>query len=170
MNVSYYKTGYAQKDGFTFVELSLFMGIFAILLLMLTAIFFDALEVRREIEATSAVSQDGSYILSRLQYDIARAESIVLPSAPGEQGNVLQLTIDGITYSYAHQNDAITLTRNGTTDALNGTETTISNLNFLRLGAVGGKNSIRISFTTTSKTLRPKGPEIVNFQTTVNQR
>lgn len=156
----------SRKKGFTLVEMLLFLAIFTGLLVMLTSIFTASLDVQKESEATSAVQQDGSYIVSRLTYDITRATSITTPASLGSQTNTLVLVIGGITTTYALTNSNVTLTNNVGTDQLNSYDTTISNLTFKRLGNSGGKNSIQINCTVTSRVLRNNGYEVKNFQTT----
>ncbi len=166
-----------RKDvrGFTIIELLVYMGIFTILIATLTEIFFSILDARRESDATSNVEQNGRYILSRLFYDIKRSQSISTPTAPGQQSSTLQLVINGITYSYAPDgNGNLQITYNpGTgslTDNLTGYDASISSVNFKRLGNSGGKNTIQVNFTLSSKTIRKSGVEIRNYQTSIGTR
>lgn len=160
----------SSRRGFTLVEMLMFLGIFSVLLVMLTGIFTSSLDVQKETEATSNVQQDGAYIISRLIYDIARATSITTPDAIGSQYTTLVLVIGGVTNTYALSGGNLTLSDGSVTDQLNGYDTTISNLTFTRYGNVGGKNTIQINFTITSKAQRASGYEIKNFQTTAGLR
>ncbi len=146
-----------NKNGFTLIELILFMGIFSILLYMITNIFVTTLDAKRESESYSGITQDGTYILNRLQYDIARAETITTPLTLGEQTSTLQMTIDGVTNTYALDNDNLILVVGEESLALNGYDTTVTNLTFRRLGNANGKNSIQVSYQLTSKTNTRQG-------------
>src|SRR3989344_9090196 len=70
--------------GVTLIELLLYMGLLALFLLVLTDIFVAITSVRTETETTSAVEQDGRFIISRLAYDVSRADSISIPPQLGQ--------------------------------------------------------------------------------------
>ncbi len=161
---------FSLRKGFTLVEMLLFLAIFSGLLVMLTSLFTTSLDVQKDSEATSNVQQDGPYMVSRLTYDISRATSITTPSSLGTQTSSLVIVIGGITNTYALTSGNLTITDNIGTDQLNSYDTTISNLTFKRLGNSGGKNSIQINFTVTSKVLRKSGYDVKNFQTTAGLR
>lgn len=158
------------KEGFTFIELLMYMALLSVILLVLTDTFAAILQVRTESEATSAVQQDAAFIMSRFMYDIARASAVTVPAAVGSTGASLQITVNGINYSYALSGSDLTITNNSGTDVLNGTDTTVSALSFTRLGSGTGKDSVRVSFTVTSKTVRNSGAESRTLQTTVGLR
>jgi type II secretory pathway pseudopilin PulG len=166
------------QQGFTIIELLLYMGIFSMLLLVLMQIFTSILSVHAESQATSQVDQDGTYILTRLSNDIHKASTVVeptlgstcLPTCP----TTMRITGSGgfdetITQS---GND---LTLNGT--PLNSADTTVT-VTFLTLGNVlsptppgGAKNSVQIQLTVTSKTVQPGGKQQKkSFQTTIQTR
>lgn len=159
-----------MREGFTLIEMLIYMGLLAILMTVMTSLFSSILDVQLESQASSSVDQDGRYLLSRLMYDIQRADSITTPSSLGSQTGNLQIVISGIIYSYALSGGNLQITNNFGTDNLNSTESTVSNLSFLRLGNVNGKNSIQLGFTVTSKTLKTSGTESKNFTTTVGIR
>lgn len=159
-----------RKNGFTLIELVLFMGIVTILLVVLTQIFGSVLDVQKESAAFSSVQQDGTVILNRLMYDITRADSVITPSSLGQKTTNLQFSAGGINYTYAILNGNLVLTDNIGTDQLNSYDSTVSNVSFLRLGNVGGKNTIQIAFTLTSRVQQAKGVEVRNFQTTIGLR
>jgi type II secretory pathway pseudopilin PulG len=159
-----------KSGGFTLVELLIYIGIFSILLIVLTQIFVSTINAQLESEANSSVEQDSRYILARAMYDIQRASQIVLPANLGDQGNVLQLTINGVTYIYSLNDENLELSRTGTADRLNSYDTAITNLTIQRLGNLGGTNSVKIGFTVTSRIQMPSGPEIKNVQTVVSLR
>lgn len=160
----------SKESGFSLIELLLYMGLFSIFLITLTQIFSSALELKLESESTSTVQQDSRYILERLSYDINRADSITTPAAIGTQGQLLSLVISGQTYSYTLNGNNFTLTNPSGTFQLNGFNTRVTNLSFLRVGNSGGKNSIQISYTINSLTIQNKGTETKTIQTTLGIR
>ena len=161
---------FGKREGFTFVELLLYMGLLLLFLLIQTQILTSVLGVRLESEANSAISQDTRFIMARIIYDINRADNIVLPATPSAQTNALQLTIGGISNTYSLSQDNLIISNSLGTNNLSSFGTKISNLSFKRLGNASGKNTVTISFTLTSTTRREGGPETRSVQTTVGLR
>ena len=158
------------KPGFTLVELLIYMALLSIFLITLTGIFVNIMEVQLESDATSAVDQDGRFILSRLAYDINRANSISIPPQIGQTRSNLRMDIGGETYEYSESAGSLQLRNNFGTDIINGSDTTVSNISFQKIGNAGGKETIKIQFTITSTTQRPSGPETKTFTTTIGLR
>ena len=167
-----YQNDVRASTGFTLVELLIYIGILSILLTVLAQIFGSILDAQLESEATSSVQQDGRFILSRLTYDIRRSDDIVVPAALGNQSTSLQLTIGGVSYTYSLNGGNLELTEGVETNSINGSDSTVSNLSFTRIGnsVVNAKNTIQIEYTVTTKVLRPKGLETKDFQTTIGIR
>ncbi|MBI2040458.1 prepilin-type N-terminal cleavage/methylation domain-containing protein [Candidatus Microgenomates bacterium] len=158
--------------GFTLIELLLYMGLFSVLLIPLMQLFGSTIAVRLESEATSAVSQDGGYILTRLTNDIHDDSAIITPPL-GSSGTSLHIIGDN-NYTYELDGDNnLTLTDNGTGEknALNSANTTVSNLNFKTLGNAGGKNTVRVNLVVKSKVIRQGGiNQTKSFTTTIGTR
>lgn len=160
----------SKKNGFTLIELLLFMALFSVLMLVLLKVFTTIIEQQTEAESYSAVESDRLYIYSRLSYDIARATAITTPSAPGNQGSTISLTIGGQSYTYSLQNHNLVLTTPSGTDMINQVGTSITSLNFKRLGNINGKNTINMIMTIQSKIQRPQGAESKTINTTLGTR
>lgn len=133
--------------GFTLVELLIYMGILSVILIVLTDILVAAFGVQASSQSTSQVAQDGRYIYSRLIYDINQASDVSTPSALGNTTNTLTLNKDGTTYTYALSGANLVVTDNSGTYQLNSVDTSLSSLQFQRIGNPGGKHTFRISFT-----------------------
>lgn len=133
-------------------------------------IFSSSIDVQLDTQATSSVSQDGEFILEKLNYDLHRTQNVIIPSSPGEQSNHLQIIIDDVNYTYEVNNGNLLLIDDSGTDTLNSYETTLTNMTFKCLGNGSGKNTIAITFTLTSKTIRRSGPDIKDFRITVGLR
>ena len=159
-----------KKKGFTLVELMIFMGMFSILLVVFSQIFGQIVDTRLESESHSSVVQDGNYLLNRLMYDIVIASGINLPATVGSSDTNLNITVAGEDHIYSLSGDNLVLIINSDVYQLNSVNTTISNLNFQRIGNDDGKDTIRYSYTVTSKIDRPAGPESQDYQTTVGLR
>jgi len=158
------------RAGFSMIELSIYMGILAILILVLTDIAASILNVTLSYQSTSSVSRDGRYIYSRLIYDINRAESASQPASLGDTTQAMQLTISGKNYDYAISGDNLTLTEETGSYILNSPDTRISNLEFTRIGNTSGKHTFRINFDVISKINVNNRFETAEFQTTAGLR
>lgn len=168
------------QRGVTLIELLLYMGIFSILLMVFVQLFGTIVNVNLESQATSAVSQDGRYIVNQITDTIRQANTFTQPAGFGSAnaGSTLQFTTtSGTTYTYMLSADPVgqkklLLSDGVTTEQLNSAGTTVSNLSFTRLTTSGtsGESSVTISFTLTSTTREQKGYQQENFQTTVGKR
>ncbi len=157
--------------GFTLVEMLIAMGLMTIFLVVLSDIVVSISQVSQESDATSSVAEDGRYILSRLSYDIERATSVTTPAALGNTTNNLVMVIGGATYTYSLSSGNLQLAVSPNTDNLNGGDTTISNFTVQRLGNSGGKETLTVNFTATSKTIRNGSTlESKTYTTTVGRR
>jgi hypothetical protein len=159
-----------MQKGFTLVEMILYTSMLTVFLIVLTGIFIASLDVKSESETASDINQDGRFILSRIIYDIHRAESISVPQNIGNTSSTLTAVINGINYIYSQNNNNLELTNNLGTDQLNGFDTQISGFTVKRIGNIGGRNSFVINYSVTSKTLRNGQTESKTFQTTIAQR
>lgn len=156
--------------GFTLVELSIYMGLLMIVTVILTEIFTSIIENQLSSENTSNVANDGRFIFSRFIYDVNRATSIATPSALGSSSATLGLDIGESSYTYSLSDSNLVLSDGVNQNALNGYGTTVSNLQFTRIGNVNGKHTVRINFTITGNIDRNGVIESKNFQTTAGLR
>lgn len=159
-----------SQRGVTFVELLLVMGMLSIFLTVLATIFTATIDTQTQTQGYSATLSDGRYILSRLNYDIARANAIGTPSALGASSSSLVMTVGGSTYTYALNAGKLQLTDAAGTADLNDYNASVSGLSFQKLGNVGGKETIRYSFTITAKAQQGSGAQSQTFTSTMERR
>src|SRR5258707_6844496 len=88
-----------KKNGYTLIEILLYLALLTIFLYSLTNLFIGSLDVKLETEANSAVAEDGRYLLTKLRYDITEASSITTPGAVGNAGSTLKLVSGATTYT-----------------------------------------------------------------------
>ena len=163
------------KSGFTFIEFLVYIGILTIILTIFINMFSTIADFRLEAEATSNVQQDGNYLLNKFIYDISHAQSINIPSysSLGFPTDTLQLTIDGINYTYGvDASKHLIRSGNDGDNQLNGYDTTISNLRFTRFGQEDKYiyDILKVSFTVNSVAKKTSGYETQLFETTVGLR
>lgn len=89
-----------NQSGFTMIELLMYLGLYSILIIIVTQLFLTLIESRTEAENLTRLQQESRYITQRLTYDIRRADQITLPAQVGQSGNQLELSINGDTLRY----------------------------------------------------------------------
>ncbi len=144
-----------KKNGFTIVELLLYIGLLTIFMTIVTRLFTGITDEQLSAEAAGAVEQDSRFLYNRFAYDIPRASGIV------NAGSSLTLVIDGVQISYQLNNG--NLLRLG--DALNSAGTRISDLSFSQVG-----KSVQMKFTITSTTQTVRGADSKTIETTIALR
>jgi hypothetical protein len=158
-----------NNSGFTLVELLVFIGLFSILLTVLTQMFVTIVETQLDSQATSEVSQDSRYILNRLMYDIHRADSLTSP-ALGVYASSISLRIGTDTYIYNKTGNNLFLSINGVDSQLNSHDTIVPNVQFQRLGNATNPALIQVNYTVKSTIQKSSGEEIKNVDTVIGLR
>jgi len=158
-----------MKKSFTLIELILYMGIFSVLLFVLTDIFVISLRTKTSAESTAVINQDGRFIFSKLSTDINNANSITSP-ALGATDSTIDLILYGVPERIQLYNGNVELITGGVTYVLNSIDSQITNLAFTRLGNAGGRNTIRINLTLQSLQVVNNNHEVISLETTAGLR
>ena len=133
--------------GVTIVELLIYAALLGIFLTMLVNVFVTSLKFKLESESSSALNQDGRYILAKLSYDIYNADSVSQPLNYGDTSSSLVLVHDGVTNTYAVSGGNLFLTTGGTSAKMNGNDVSIQSISFKRIGDISGQPTIQILLT-----------------------
>ncbi|MEK7633708.1 MAG: prepilin-type N-terminal cleavage/methylation domain-containing protein [Patescibacteria group bacterium] len=156
-----------KSNGFTIIEFLLYIGILSILLLVFADLFISMARLRTKTESTSNVQQDSSYLINKFIYDIHQASTVSIPAQPSDQSPILNLVINGVNNSYSLQGGNLVLSDG---NRLNGYDTTISNLQFTRLGQGDIHDVIKINFTINSLVKNQAGYETQSYETVAGLR
>jgi type II secretory pathway pseudopilin PulG len=159
-----------NKEGFTIIELLLYMGILSILLLVFIDLFISMGRLRTETEAISNVQQDSNYLFDKFIYDIHQASLVSVPALPLAQTKTLNLVINGTNYTYSSQSGNLILSDGTNNYQMNGYDTTLTNLLFTRFGSGDINDVIKINLSITSRVKNQKGYETQSFETMVGLR
>lgn len=141
-----------MKRSFTLIELLVFMGISAVLVLVLSQILYSSLDVQLESTGASGVSQSADFILSRWQYDLHQARAILTPATPGQTSSALSLNVNGNTYTYSILNNQLLLTTPLGVDLLTDAAISATNFTVTRIGNGNNDDTVRLNITLTSLT------------------
>jgi hypothetical protein len=159
-----------NNGGYTLIELVLYCGILVLLISMLSVVFGSLFDVQLTSTSTSAVDQDGRYIIAKLTHDVASSSAILVPANPGNQTSTMQITINSINYTYSLDgNSNLQIVNNSTneTNVLNSYNTKVSGLTFTRLGNGDSNDTIQVFYTINSRIRTNIGYESKSFQTTL---
>jgi type II secretory pathway pseudopilin PulG len=140
-----------QNKGFTIIELLVYSVLLVMFLAILSNLFLSSIDIKIASEGASYQGQDARAIIERFNYDFLRASAVTSPTL-GASSGTLSLTISGSATSYALSNGKLAVTDNSGTYNLNGSETTVSALNFETLGNTNGKRSVKMTFTINDQT------------------
>lgn len=164
---SFLNAHHSPQKGFTLVELLLYMGILSMLIAVLSVLFGSILDTQLDSQSTSSVDQDARYIQARMTYDMQRGSDIVLP-ALGTPSQTLQIAIDTTNYTYSLDvNGNLQLSDDVNSFQLNSADTSISSINFERIGDGDTDDTVRVTYTVLSDIQETSGQESRTVQTTL---
>ena len=151
------------KSAFTTIELALYIALLSIVLILVSRIFTQALDVSQESRIVSAVERDARFIDARLRYDIARAQDVTTPVSAGASGSSLALDMGASTATYTLAAGVLYL--DGV--QINSHQTMIDSISFTRIQSTDGQPTVRATFTISSiEEAVAQGTKQQTFQTT----
>lgn len=158
------------QQGVTLVELLLVMGLLSIFMVMLSGILAASLDVQSQSQSYATVNHDSRFMLARLEYDLNHASAVTMPVTYNASSSSLGIVIGGVTYTYSLNGTNVQLSDGTNTDVLNGGDTTVSGLSFIKYGNAGGKPLVKVNFTLTSKIPHDDVYDTQTYITTVGLR
>lgn len=141
-----------NQSGVTLIETLIVMGLLSVMLIVLASIFTASADTQEQSKSYSSTISNGRLIMARLNFDIAKATSVISPSSLGSTASILELNESGTTYTYQLNGNNLQLSDGSGSDLLNGNDVIVSNPSFQEVGNSGGKPTIVYSFTITSTT------------------
>lgn len=159
-----------RKPGFTIIELTIYIALMSVLILVISRIFISSLDIQLESESVSSVQQDGRFIIAKLAYDISQADSVTSPAGYGNSSSTLVLIKQGQVVEYTSDAGNLIYSAQGSQDRLNSTNVSVSDISFQRIGNSGGKDTVRVSFSLESLAETGSTGEEESFQTTIGTR
>ncbi len=163
-----------KNQGFSLIELIIYMGLTATLISVMSQVFIATLGLRLESENTTSVQQDGRFIMAKINYDVRRAKTIVSPLW-GEASSSMTLIIPELgsdhTYQYAWSGNTLTLTDGANASLLNSDRTVITNFSVTHVGqSATAAGMISLSLGLSGNTQVTSGQQSLDLHSTVGQR
>lgn len=158
------------QNGFTVVEMLLYMGILSIFLLVLTQLFTMTLDLQLEAQASSALTSDSRYILLKILSDANQASDIDLPSSYGATGSTMRFIKETSQITYSLNQGNLLRTDAGGSDPLNSFATLVTTFTAQKLGRTGGKPTVKINLTLENINSKSGTPETKSLETTLGVR
>lgn len=160
-----------SNKGFTLIELTIYMGLLGIFVVVLTDLLSSILDLRTDATVTSLVVSDGRYIRDRLSYDIRRSSSVSIPATVGASSSSLALVISGVTHTVAVTDGTLAAVVGSNSYALHTPGSSVSGFLVTRVGNGTGKDTVQIQFTLTGQSLiRDRQAETLEYQFTIGTR
>jgi prepilin-type N-terminal cleavage/methylation domain-containing protein len=89
-----------NQRGFTLLELILYIGILAIVMVVIVNIFVALSKGNGNVEARTDVDSNLRYALEKINQDVRAASSVTTPASAGATSSTLVMTVSGSTITY----------------------------------------------------------------------
>ena len=153
------------KSGFTLVEMLITMGIVSVLFVVFAQLAGGIFALQLQSGNYASLTQDYRYLLTRLSYDVGRANSLIVTDS-----STLDLTISATNYRYHWDGTNLTLTVGGA-ELLNSPATSLSAFSLTSNTELGGHPSVTVATTlTTTYSLPNQSSLSLPFNTTLGIR
>jgi len=165
-----------KEKGTSLIELIVYFALLSTVLVIAVDIMFRTSEFSLESSAKGGLQEDARFIISRLSYDIHRAENVTTPANIGNTSSTLILTNGSDTYTYnlvgstlelQSETGPLPIIQNAN---INSNNTKVNSISFQRLGNSAGKHTFKITFDLEGTTVQKGGPEQKTFETVVGLR
>lgn len=132
------------KQGFTLIETMIYMGLLAMILLVITNLMITTSVFSQEETARIEIQQTGRYQLEKIVRDLENTTAISTPSDASPTNNLV-VTTSGGQISYQLSGNNLTRQTISSTENTNSNQVKIDSVNFRRIGNAGGKPTIEIT-------------------------
>lgn len=154
-----------KNSGATFVEVLIYTGLLAVIILVIYELFIQAARLRANALADNALSTDSQRIIHDFNQTLKNAAAIDSPLL-GNSAQTLSLNSGAVVYSL--KNNRLEKNENGEQNFVSGNFTVLENLRYTVLGPSAIQPTIYLTFTLKATTGEKERSE--NFQTAATLR
>ncbi len=154
-----------NKNGFTLIELALYVSLVSLLTLGISSFFSIIKQVEIKNKSISAVEEQGAFVADILSEKIRQAKGVCVPVSSGISGSTDNLDLDSDCISYTSDrvrfaldgNDLLQITEgSGSPVLLVDSRVYISSLSFIKAqDPLGGPPSVNYTFTMQARSHLP---------------
>jgi len=156
-----------KKEGYTLLELLLYISLYSIIMLSVMALLLTLLEVRVKSRTLAEVDQQGVQIVQLITQSLRNADNVNSPAA-GATAALLSLDMPGTSLDptvFDLSNGIVRISETGgAAVVLNNSQVTVSNLTFTNLTRPGTAGNVRVQFSVTY--VNPEGRNEYNYSKT----
>lgn len=138
-----------NNRGFSFMELIIYIAIFAIFLMVIVNIFSIIVSGSAKEEARVEVGQNLRFAVEKITDEMHSASDITQPAIDGTSGNVLILTVNGIPTQFDISDGTLQKTKGAIAENITSDKVVVdvSSDIFSRVGNINAKPAIQIILT-----------------------
>ncbi len=138
-----------NNRGFSFLELIIYIAIFATFLMVIVNIFSIIVSSSAKEEARAEVRQNLKFAIEKITDEVYAASDITQPAADGTSSNVLALTVNGTPAQFDVSGGILQKTKGAATENITSDKVTVdvSSDIFRRVGNTNAKPAIQIILT-----------------------
>lgn len=168
-----------KKDGFSLLELLLYITIISIVTLIVAGTFVSFNRGRGQVETKSEVDSAMNFAIEKISQDVRSATAVTVPATAGTSADNLALTISGTTVNYCLVSGQVRKGSSGTCDAsseaITGNTVNFSSAAFTKIENTNSLlsktvTSIEINFSANYNSSSPDWQYSTNRKTSVSLR
>ena len=137
---------YLKTKGFTLIEMLVYLALFGILISGAVITAYSIFESGNRNSAQIMVQEEGNFLIAKINWALSSISTISSPTPSSSSSKLSVVMVDSTTIDIEQSSGDITMTRDGTTQTLNNSNVSISDLLF-NYGQNGEIEWITSSFT-----------------------
>lgn len=159
-----------NQQGFSLVELLLYMGLLSVFLVVISAFFITILDVQTRALSSTQLEENSKFISNRLKYELRSADAATNSAALGVSTSTFEVVRGGQTYTFSVSGTTLQRASNSATVALHDDDIQVQNFTVQRIGNEGTFDTFVIGYTLQSTAQVGGDSDSKNYQLTVGLR
>ena len=140
----------SKQQGFTLIEVLIYLGLFSVIFVSLLASAFVILRGINSTETKAMVLEEGNFLLAKFDWAVAGATAVSVVSNPPSL-NISRFS-NPITLTFSLNGNNLQMNRGAGAVTLNNSNVIVSNLVFSNIGAGTQVESVQVTFILSAKT------------------